>query len=298
MTTHDVFADLDLSRARLVRHKLEHPRRAFLHPDAFAAYQEGQRADRFGDARYLVSFVNGDGTTARFVGVWHVDGSEPGHAMDEETVERMAAAHHRLGQPLTREHVRTTWMSERITRYRLSRVDRYDDLVGDLVVEWGPGARAWVQRADGQPKWVLTTHVGPRATERAGRTSPRDRPARALELPPSPGGRGPHADRLAESLGLTGDQAGRVLDAVQDLCVRQGGRRPSRSAVASAVGEAVAPTRVPDPAEVRRRLGASSPAVVEVAVKTADSQEEADSLTRLVRSWGETLRRWAGRRPR
>ena len=40
MTTHDVFADLDLLRTRLVRHKLKQPRLAFRHPEAFAAFQE------------------------------------------------------------------------------------------------------------------------------------------------------------------------------------------------------------------------------------------------------------------
>lgn len=155
MTTYDVFADLDLSRTRLVRHALDQPRLALRYPEAFAAFQQIQVAGKFGDARHLVSFVPDGGTAVRFVGAWDVRGSRPGHELTDDEVDRFAAAERRLGRTVTREHIRTVWRTATISCYDLSPVRRYDPLVGDLVVDWGPGARAWVQRADRRPKAVL-----------------------------------------------------------------------------------------------------------------------------------------------
>jgi len=39
--------------------------------------------------------------------------------------------------------------------YDLSLDERLSDLSGRLVIEWGPGGRAWIQRADNQDKVVL-----------------------------------------------------------------------------------------------------------------------------------------------
>jgi hypothetical protein len=39
--------------------------------------------------------------------------------------------------------------------YDLELVDRLRDLIGKLVIAWGPGDRAWIQRADHQDKIVL-----------------------------------------------------------------------------------------------------------------------------------------------
>ncbi len=36
--------------------------------------------------------------------------------------------------------------------YDLTPDDRFNDLVGKLIIDWGPGTRAWVQRADKQDK--------------------------------------------------------------------------------------------------------------------------------------------------
>ena len=41
-----------------------------------------------------------------------------------------------------------------VHRYELARDPRLDEYVGRLAVDWGQGARAWVQRADRQPKPV------------------------------------------------------------------------------------------------------------------------------------------------
>lgn len=155
MTTHDVFPDLDPSRTRLLRHKLEHPLRALLYPEAFAAYQEVQKPRAFGNAKYVLAFVPDRGTAVRFVGAWAVEGERPGRLMDGALVERVRAAHLKLGEEATRAHIRDAWLTDDRAHYSLSKLTEYDDLVGALVVDWGPGARAWVQRADRQPKRVL-----------------------------------------------------------------------------------------------------------------------------------------------
>ena len=152
MTTHDLFSELNLASTLLVRHKLKVPQNALRYPDAFAAFQEVQKAGAFKDARAILSFVPTERTHVRFVGAWAVDGSEPGHAVSDAEIERLAAAERKLGEALTREHIRTVWRTSKMTRYRLSPISQYDDFIGDVVVDWGPGARAWVQWADRQPK--------------------------------------------------------------------------------------------------------------------------------------------------
>ena len=44
--------------------------------------------------------------------------------------------------------------------YDLSLDERFNDLAGRLVIEWGNAERAWIQRADKQDKVVLQVHLG------------------------------------------------------------------------------------------------------------------------------------------
>lgn len=44
--------------------------------------------------------------------------------------------------------------------YELAPEPRLDDLIGSLLIEWGPGERAWIQRADQQDKQITELRTG------------------------------------------------------------------------------------------------------------------------------------------
>lgn len=108
---------------------------------AFQRYQERQGKQQviqqFRSARYLAGFIAEPATKQTvFVGLWELTGERSD----------------RLGDPLSIDTpVEAPWIVE----FNSSRVEKFDPYVGRLVVDWGDGTRAWVQRADNQNKPVL-----------------------------------------------------------------------------------------------------------------------------------------------
>jgi hypothetical protein len=125
--------------ARIVRHR--DPRldlEEMLATGEFETYQTVQKAGKFGDATELVSFVALPGTLALFAGIYRVEGSgDPGPASWPA----------RFGPP--------PGELDRYTSYSLRRGEAFDDLRGRLVIDWGRGTRAWVQRYDGGGRPII-----------------------------------------------------------------------------------------------------------------------------------------------
>lgn len=102
---------------------------------AFELYQRIQRRPRFRGASHVASFVvTPDGRTL-FVGLYDVGqvGVVPEGMIDP--VKGIEVAGFNL--------------------YDLTRSEALDAYAGRLVVDWGDGQRAWVQRADRQPKPIV-----------------------------------------------------------------------------------------------------------------------------------------------
>lgn len=100
-------------------------------PDQFEFYQALQRQERenYFKANYWASFVVPPDGSSLFVGLYRVCAmqSAPPDIINPLT-----------GQPLADPH----------NQYELDRVEELHALSGRLKVDWGQGARSWVQRAD------------------------------------------------------------------------------------------------------------------------------------------------------
>jgi hypothetical protein len=137
-------ASLDPKDVRLVRHKpeREHHRAIFdaaiKSDDRFREYQERQGTDQivtqFRAAKYLAGFVV-EPTTKQtvFMGVWDQLGERPA------TTDPFSG---KPPKPTTKAF--TTKLRTEFDLYR-----------GRLVIDWGDGERAWVQRADSRDKRIL-----------------------------------------------------------------------------------------------------------------------------------------------
>jgi hypothetical protein len=151
-------SDLDPKTVRLLRHRDAKPKIQRALYDAamrlegpFAQYQERQGApqvvEQFRAAKYLAGFVAEPGTgDTVFVGIWE--------RLDERSTH--------LGNPFAPSvpEPSTTHAIEFNTR----RLERFDQYTGRLVIAWGDGMRAWVQRADNQDKPIIEirkTHRDP-----------------------------------------------------------------------------------------------------------------------------------------
>jgi hypothetical protein len=143
LTFNDLLAleGIDTAKVRLVRHQDGRLGAGHLYGswcndrDAFEDYQSVQSRDVFPVGDLLASFVVTEARKTVFVGLYRVDGvgTSPPGSID----------------PLLKHDISGQF------RYDLQLVDdlaNYQDMV---VIEWGAGARSWVQRAANQPKPVI-----------------------------------------------------------------------------------------------------------------------------------------------
>jgi hypothetical protein len=83
----------------------------------FIGYQSEQGRDVFKDVDYIVSFIGEQGTTARFVGVYHIDGLEIKSFPD--------------GSPCY--------------YYKMTQLAGFEALEERIIIDWGKGALSWNQ---------------------------------------------------------------------------------------------------------------------------------------------------------
>lgn len=136
---------LDPAFVRLVRHRSPDREKhrlvakAALNGDPrFREYQEIQETEQvfeaFRAAKHLAAFIVEPGTKQTlFIGVW------------ERIGERQAPAADPFGSPVRAGSV----------AFEMRLREEFDDYRGRLVIDWGDGTRAWVQRADKQDKPIL-----------------------------------------------------------------------------------------------------------------------------------------------
>lgn len=143
LTFNDLLAlhGVDQTHVRLVRHQDGRFPAGRLYEAwrndraAFEAYQSVQVRDVFPIDAVLASFIVTDARKTVFVGMYRVDGvgSAPPGATDALLNSDVSG------------HV----------RYELQLLDVLSGYRDRLAIEWGPGARVWVQRAANQPKQVI-----------------------------------------------------------------------------------------------------------------------------------------------
>jgi len=133
---------LEPETVRLLRHRDSTPRvhralydAAMMLDPKFEQYQEQQGTsqviEQFRAAKYLAGFVAEPMTQHTvFVGIW----------------ERLEERVKRKGNDSS---------TSRVIEFNTRRVERFDEYSGRLVIDWGDGTRAWVQRAEKQDKRIL-----------------------------------------------------------------------------------------------------------------------------------------------
>jgi hypothetical protein len=99
----------------------------------YGAYQD---RPIFHGLDYIVVFIGVGGTLARFCDVYEIVSTMP----SEEGPPIPDALRRRVVDP-------KEWNRPGGHYYKLRRVPGFEDLEDRLVIEWGPGARAWHQRA-------------------------------------------------------------------------------------------------------------------------------------------------------
>ncbi len=138
-------ADFCLADVRLLRHK---DRRAAKgrtpyelwrdKPQQFDLYQATQSVENRKKlkAPYWASFVGTPSDETLFVGIYGVKN------------------HRLLEQDTPKPHMAGVDKAGSCDIYDLTLEQRLNDLVGKLLIDWGPGGRAWIQHADRQDKRI------------------------------------------------------------------------------------------------------------------------------------------------
>lgn len=138
-------AGLPLAEVRLLRHKDKRAQRGRTpyelwrdNRPQFASYQSTQGIDNEVKLRgkYWASFLGTPADETLFVGLYRVENMR---LLDKDTpmphmdgIDKAGSCH----------------------LYDLTLEEDLKDLVGRLVIEWGPGDRSWIQRADNQDKTI------------------------------------------------------------------------------------------------------------------------------------------------
>lgn len=126
-------------RIRLVRHQeAGTDMRALKRDGWFEFYQSYQERDVFADCDVLVSFLAGRGSHSILEGVYFVHGCKDP-----------------VPTPIPKGYPYPEQANGSKYRYDLKRDSRYDSLCGRIVIDWGKGARSWVQHFRPQTKPVI-----------------------------------------------------------------------------------------------------------------------------------------------
>ena len=82
--------------------------------DIFIAYQSEQHRDVFKNVDYIVSFIGENGTIARFIGIYQIEGPD-----NERKTDKYC--------------------------YKMTEVEGFDELKERIIIEWGSSAISWHQ---------------------------------------------------------------------------------------------------------------------------------------------------------
>lgn len=135
--------NIDLSKVRLLRHKDNRSAKGRSpyelwrdNRPQFELYQSTQTIKNEAKLRadYWASFVGTPSEETLFVGLYSVN--------NFRKLEKDTAKPHAEGMDI----------ANTCNVYDVTLLEPLSDLIGRLVIDWGPGDRAWVQRADSQNK--------------------------------------------------------------------------------------------------------------------------------------------------
>ena len=138
-------AHISLANVRLLRHKDDRSTKGRTpyelwrdDSEQFELYQSTQGTNSRGklNAKYWASFVGTPSDETLFVGLYTVRHRK---LLDKDTPMRNRNGVDKAGA---------------CDVYDLKPIQTFDDLAGKLFIDWGPGFRSWIQRADKQDKRI------------------------------------------------------------------------------------------------------------------------------------------------
>ena len=119
------------SSYKLVRHKSSvHPIEKLIDNDLFEQYQCVNKKERF-ECDFIISFVGKESTKALFWGIYKVNG-------------KISANKAVLTKEYKNEFPKDDFKS--MYYYILEKQKGYEDLEQRIIIDWGEGTRAWVQK--------------------------------------------------------------------------------------------------------------------------------------------------------
>jgi hypothetical protein len=104
--------------------------------DRYQSTQSFRNRGKFGEAKFWAAFVATPAAETLFAGLYKVKYRGP------------------LAKDLAYETRAGILKAGSCDQYSLARIPALEDLVGRLIIDWGAGAKAWLQRADRQNKRV------------------------------------------------------------------------------------------------------------------------------------------------
>jgi len=139
-------AGLEPKNIKLIRHSLNHKRfKASYETGYFEEYQKFQRENFFKGCDYILSFVSGPGTSAKFLGCFKVGSGQK------------AAVQHIPSDSLLRD----MYEDEESYYFDLQKMEYLSDLDGRLIINWGKSTVSWHQWATNE-KEVLAIQENPK----------------------------------------------------------------------------------------------------------------------------------------
>lgn len=136
---------LDPKKVKLIRHSLKHKNFKKCYDDKFMEeYQKLQKENFFNGCDYILTFISGPGTSAKFMGCYEVGAGIP-------AVSKLMPT----GFPIK------SYFDGGYYYYDLKKVDKLDDLQERLIIDWGKSTISWHQWATNE-KAVLAIQENPR----------------------------------------------------------------------------------------------------------------------------------------
>lgn len=138
----------NLNRVKLIRHATSHKRLQIAYENnVIREYTQMQKADFFKDTDYVIAFIGGKGTTARFVGCYEVTGYTDLIKKDlfsEKYPEDLLDSPPSGGTNVFHE---------------LKDTDHFKDLKERLYIDWGKGTVSWSQKGSNKKPIIGIGHL-------------------------------------------------------------------------------------------------------------------------------------------
>lgn len=138
----------NLDRVKLIRHVMGHERFQIAYENKVVReYTQMQKPDFFKNTDYVLAFIGGKGTTAKFVGCYQVIG-------ESSTLKKEL-----LSADYPEVLLEAPSPGKQNVFHKLKDTDYFKDLEEKLYIEWGKGTVIWSQKASNKKPIIGIGHL-------------------------------------------------------------------------------------------------------------------------------------------